>query len=226
MFRLSAFLRQWFGRPANPSQGHSGTAVTPGDPYSEPHFPLRYHATDHPLSYGIPDRADVITWIDREIAKHAHANTLDEGTRTILDAELDKQHGQWVESIRLYARAQRSRTALALRNDQAASLVATRERLTLARLEVDRHAARERHLGEILAGGAVTVTPIDVAAPRAHASSSGILPADVPGLTPLDSLLPSTWTTPGDARSARGEVDGDSTVRAITTADRRRGGRS
>ena len=225
MLRPSAFLRQWFGLPAKPPHGQSGTAVTPGDPYSEPHFPLRYHATDHSLTYGIPDRADVIRWIDQEIAKHANANTLDEGTRSILDAELDEQHAQWVESIRQYARS-RARTALALRNDQAASLVASLERLALDRLEADRLAARERYLRGILAGGAVTVAPIDVAGPRAHAFSSGVIPADVPGLTPLDTLLPSGWTSPRGSGPARAEVDSDATVRAITTADRRRGGRS
>lgn len=74
---------------------------TDRDPAARPTsgYPFHFHPLPHPLPSGQPNRGDELLWVETEVARHADAGTLDEGTAHLLDAAIDAKLDQWTRAI-------------------------------------------------------------------------------------------------------------------------------
>ncbi len=100
-------IRNMFRRPAEketPSQTLDKALPdydTDRDPAARPTsgYPFHFHPLPHPLPSGQPNRGDELLWVETEIARHADAGSLDEGTDRLLDATIDAKLDQWTRAI-------------------------------------------------------------------------------------------------------------------------------
>lgn len=62
-------------------------------------YPTDYYPTPAVMPTGEPNRGDELTWVAQQIALHAAAGTLDEGTMHLLDDQITHRQAQWIKAI-------------------------------------------------------------------------------------------------------------------------------
>lgn len=62
-------------------------------------YPTDYYPTPATMPTSEPNRADELTWVTQQVALHAAAGTLDEGTMHLLDDQITHRLTQWHDAI-------------------------------------------------------------------------------------------------------------------------------
>lgn len=108
-------------------------------------YPSDYYPTPATMPTSEPNRADELTWVTQQVALHAAAGTLDEGTMHLLDDQITHRLTQWHDAINTttLARARTNDGLIAattyLKQSAAATLGQHHDQLDRARREY--HAA-------------------------------------------------------------------------------------
>jgi hypothetical protein len=143
---------------ANPLAGDTNAtdpAARPADGYPHHYVPI-----PHILPTGEPNRGDELLWVETEIARHAAAGTLDEGTAHLLDATIDARLTEWHHAIDAAA-ARRRHVGAGLHATQRHYLSHTQAQLATALTAHATAATENAHWRRLLTGRPALPTPSD-----------------------------------------------------------------